>query len=384
MQLRVARVCLAAASLMIVEAFAQTVIVQGLQLPQRIIATQSGFLLITEGGTATPHTGRLSLVDLHGTRRSLIEGLPAAPGHGVMAFGPTGLALRGRVLYLLLGQGDLLTGPPFVINPDGPSSPIFNCVLRVEFSADIDAIQSPFRMEELDGWTLHDGSDLQLRNVTGERATVHLLTRFAASFRNILGGPASYRYTDPYTAWLDSAGTSLYIVDAGAETLVRVETTTGHSRVLTRFQPHQRATPEGLQYVDNVPTSGCAIGETIYLSFLTGSPFPQGEASVTSWTPQNGSWYAPIPFVRGLTMVNDLVCLRGSTPAVPRLATIEISTDSAIRLNPPTGRVQLFEGSQRRVVAENLPLPTGAVEDPLTGDLFVLTLTGSIFRFPLR
>lgn len=366
-------------------ALGQNIVVQGLQLPQRLIATPAGNLLVTEGGTATPHTGRLSLVDRQGVRTSVLEGLPAARGHGVMAFGPTGLALNGRTLYLVIAQGDVLAGPPFIINPDGPASPIFDSVLRIEFTADVDRIRSPFQMTFVDQWSLSDGRDVTLRNANGEQATVHLLTTFPFVFRNILGGPeTTYRYSDPYTAWLDAANNALYVVDPGAETIVRVNTTTGRAMTLTRFQPHERATPAGIQYVDNVPTSACAVGDTIFVSFLTAFPFPAGEASVTSWRPENGTWYRPVPVVRDLNMVNDIVCLRGGTAAAPRLAVVEISTDSAIRLNPPTGRVQVINGSQKRVLAANLPLPTAAIEDPATGDLLVLTLTGSILRYPMQ
>jgi len=44
--------------------------------------------------------------------------------------------------------------------------------------------------------------------------------------------------------------------------------------------------------------------------------------------------------------------------------------------------VQLINGSQKRVLAENLLLPTSVALDPVSGDLFVATLPGSIFRLP--
>jgi hypothetical protein len=147
--------------------------------------------------------------------------------------------------------------------------------------------------------------------------------------RNILGGPAPYRYSDPYDAWLDVPNDALYLVDSGAET-------------------------------------------------------PAREASVTTWHPSNGSWYRPVPTIGDLNLVNHITCLRGSTPTAPRLVTVELSTNSTIGLNPPTGRVQIIEGSQQRTIAEGLSLPTAATVDPLTDDLFGLTLTGNIMRFSLR
>jgi hypothetical protein len=80
-------------------------------------------------------------------------------------------------------------------------------------------------------------------------------------------------------------------------------------------------------------------------------------------------------------MTNDMICLPGGTPSVPRVVTVEYST--TIDRTLPSGRVQFFDGSQRRILAQNLLLPTGVTQDPTTGDLFVATLTGSIFRMPL-
>jgi hypothetical protein len=64
------------------------------------------------------------------------------------------------------------------------------------------------------------------------------------------------------------------------------------------------------------------------------------------------------------------------------VVTLEIS-DVAM-LGTPTGRVQIFEGSLTRVLAQGLPFATGLTQDPVTGDILVLTLNGAIYRFSLR
>jgi DNA-binding beta-propeller fold protein YncE len=199
--------------------------------------------------------------------------------------------------------------------------------------------------------------------------------------RNVLGGTVRHRPSDPYGAWLDSAANSLYVVDASAETLSKVDIVTGRSVVLTRFQPDERETSSGPVFVDTVPTAVCPVGDSFLVSFLSASPFPTGASSVRSWRQADGAWSRLNPLVGNLTMTNDLVCLPVGTANAPRLVTVEYRTGSDFVT--PSGRVQLINGAQRRVIAENLPLPTAAAFDPSSGDLCVATLTGSVFRMHL-
>lgn len=364
-----------------VPAAAQSLFTRGLQLPQRLIFTPLGNLLVSEGGTAVPNTGRVSIVDRQGNRRSLLEGLPAGPGHSVPAFGPAGMGLDGRTLYLLIGEGDVQAGPPFILNPRGPSSPIFHSVLRIQFSTGVDAISSSFQLSRGDHWALSDGYDVSLRNASGDSATVHLLTRFPSVAPNILGGNASFRPSDPYGAWLDAGNNALYVIDASAETLIKVNTVTGRYVVLTRFQPDERATPDGPTFVDNVPTAVCPVGDSFLVSFLSAALFPTGASSVRLWNPSHGAWSRLTPLIGDLTMTTDMICLRGGTAAAPRLVTVEFTQDFSNMA--PSGRVQVINGSEKRVVMRDVPVPTGVAQDPISGDVFVATLTGSIFRTPL-
>jgi hypothetical protein len=80
-------------------------------------------------------------------------------------------------------------------------------------------------------------------------------------------------------------------------------------------------------------------------------------------------------------MTNDMICLRGGSATAPRLVTVEFTQN--FLSTEPSGRVQLIDGSQKRVLMQNVLLPVGAAQDPISGDIFVATLTGSIFRTPL-
>src|SRR5438477_3965899 len=88
-------------------------IISGLEGPLGIAISNKGNMLVSETGTATPNTGRISIVDPSGTRRSLIDGLPSGISFEDNApSGVAGLFLRGRTLYVAVGGGDaVLAGP---------------------------------------------------------------------------------------------------------------------------------------------------------------------------------------------------------------------------------------------------------------------------------
>src|SRR5438045_746665 len=83
------------------EAYAQKACTQfasGLQFPLAITQSNQGNLVVAEGGQGTPNTGRISIVDSSGARRTLLAGLPAGLSDVGDPDGPGGLFLRGRTL----------------------------------------------------------------------------------------------------------------------------------------------------------------------------------------------------------------------------------------------------------------------------------------------
>src|SRR5258706_2261610 len=105
-----------------------SVVTAGLKAPTKAIFSTQWNLLIAEQGDGSPNTGRISIIDTAtGVRHTLIDGLPsalAAPNNDPS--GPSGLAMRGRTLYVTIGLGDDVAAGPlpnsFVPNPN-PSSP---------------------------------------------------------------------------------------------------------------------------------------------------------------------------------------------------------------------------------------------------------------------
>jgi hypothetical protein len=79
----------------------------GLEFPLAITKSNQDNLIVSESGTATPNTGRISIVDSSGNRRTLLDGLPSGLSDVGDRDGPGGLFMRGRTLYVAIGVGDV-------------------------------------------------------------------------------------------------------------------------------------------------------------------------------------------------------------------------------------------------------------------------------------
>jgi hypothetical protein len=146
-------------------------------------------LLIAENGTSTPNSGRISIVDRSGDRRTLLSGLPSAINDVGDPSGPAGLFLRGRTLYVVIGVGDVgiraidpNTGQPIpgtdVPNPNPVSSPLFSSVLAIHGSASVEKNTAGLTMTLADQQTLADGGKVTLSNGAGDRIMVELIADF--------------------------------------------------------------------------------------------------------------------------------------------------------------------------------------------------------------
>src|SRR5262245_28395296 len=108
-----------------------TQVTAGLRFPLGIALSNQNNLLVSEtGATGVPHSGRISIVDTDGTRRTLLDGLPSATNDVNEPSGPAGLLMRGRTLYVAIGIGDTIQpaapGSPVRIGNPNPASPIFS------------------------------------------------------------------------------------------------------------------------------------------------------------------------------------------------------------------------------------------------------------------
>jgi len=82
-------------------------LISGLRQPLGTSLTNQGNLLVSENGTVPPDTGRISIVDTSGNRRTLLDGLPSAISDVGDPSGPHGIFMRGHALYVAIGTADV-------------------------------------------------------------------------------------------------------------------------------------------------------------------------------------------------------------------------------------------------------------------------------------
>ena len=136
------------------------------------------------------HSGRISIVDTDGIRRTLLDGLPSATNDVNEASGPAGLVIRGRTRYVAIGIGDtilpLAPGSPFRVGNPNPASPIFSSIRAVHFSAHVEKTSAGFFLTAADYDALADGDTVKLPNGGGDKITIELVPNFADYVSNPL------------------------------------------------------------------------------------------------------------------------------------------------------------------------------------------------------
>src|SRR6476469_4515868 len=153
-----------------------SVLTGGLKAPTKIILSTKGNLIVAEQGEG-PNTGRISLIAPDsGVRRTLIDGLPSglsAPNNDPS--GPSGLAMRGRTLYVAIGVGDaVILGPlpnSFIPNPS-PSSQLFSSVLAVQLSAAAEQNTTGFSLSQAALALLKNNETDDLSNGAGDELSI--------------------------------------------------------------------------------------------------------------------------------------------------------------------------------------------------------------------
>jgi hypothetical protein len=393
---------------------AQSILLSGTQSPFKLARTPAGNLLLAESGTGAGD-GRVSLVTLGGGRFTLLDGLPSGLTQEGAAIGPTAVADAHSTLYIVIGEGDVQgpsSAPPKQVpNPNGPSSPIFSSVLRARFNPVPDGVRTGFHVSAADIDSLVDGNEITLQNDSGEAVELLLL----ADFRDFVPDPVlSVRQSDPFAVsvvgsltsadltefgfdgvsiaganffarlnWNTPIGrrleerTTVYVADAGMNTIVAVSASTGRTRVLARFPPVTNTLFPSLggPVTDAVATSIFVRTDgTFLVTILGGFPFAAGSSKVYSVDPATGAF---TPYIEGLTSATNVVEVGGATYV------LEVSTDL---LAGAPGQLLRFDtpGATPVVVAGGLIGPTGLIYEPTRNELIVSeTFTGLIKRIAL-
>ncbi|HEX4667175.1 MAG TPA: ScyD/ScyE family protein [Chthoniobacterales bacterium] len=359
-----------------------TEILSDLKEPIGSLLTTQGNLLVAESGDATAGSGRISIVDPSGNRRTLLDGLPSAPADVGDPSGPTGILMRGRTLYVLIGTGDVgIMGPrpgTTLENPNGPSSPIFSSILVVRFSAATENRTTGFTMTAADQEALANGQAVTLSN--GGQDTIKI--RELVDFPNFIPFPLpdvpdNIAVSNPYgLALIDD---SLYVTDGGRNLAWQVHLETGSFSELVSFPdiPNPLFPDLGGPFLQAVPTGIAAVGDQLLVTLLRGAPFPTGTSTVEEIDSENGS---DMEFINDLTSAIGIVPFRNH--GAPNYLVLEFSSMGPFFSGPGTVLLYTDPTGTPATIADCLIAPSSMTWDRRNGTLYVTEVTGSLIAIP--
>jgi hypothetical protein len=365
-----------------------TELASGLQLPLGITQSNLDNLIVSETGTATPNTGRISIVGLDGSRRTLLDGLPSGLNDVREPSGPAGVFLRGRTLYVAIGVGDVVIAGPIpttqLPNPDPPSSPILSSVLAVHFSAHVEKITEGFTLSLDDHEALAAGERVTLTNGAGDNVTVELV----ADFENFIPNPlapfeGAVRASNPFD--LVAVGNELFVTDGGRNLVWQVNIHSGEVSELTAFAPIPNTFPVGGPFTEAVPTGIVYSDGQLLVSLFSGVPFGPGQSRVVAVDPKTGD---QTPFITGLKTAIETLPIRDGSDTdwlVLQHASEGLffgSSGSVLRFETPDGAPTVIAGG---TVDGGFCLtrPSSMTFDEKTGTLYVVELGGRLVEIPI-
>lgn len=349
----------------------------GLQIPLGITQSNAGNLLVSESGLGAPNTGRISIVDLEGSRRTLLAGLPSGINDIGDPSGPAGLFMFGRTLYVAIGVGDAVKiGPALATNVPNPnpSSPILSSVLAVHFSAHAENATTGFTLGFPDQLALASGEKVSLSDSAGNKLTIEL----AADFPNFIPLPlpnfsANVAGSNPYD--LVRAGNYLYVTDGGQNRLWKIDLASGSQSVLAEFPnvPNPLFGTVGGPVEQAVPTGIAYAGGQLFVTLFRGVPFAPGTSVVEQVDPKTGSHK---PLITGLKTAIDVLPLARGRHA--EYLVLQHASIGPFFSGP--GLLLRFSSSdgEPALVTDCLSRPTAMVLDERTGTIYVTELAGRI------
>jgi hypothetical protein len=359
-----------------------TPLVSGLRTPLGIARSNLGNLIVAETGSlGVLHSGRISIVDRRGTRRTLIDGLPSGTNDVNEPSGPAGVVMRGRTLYVAIGIGDAIHPGPFpgssLANPN-PSSPIFSSVLAIDFTAHVEMTSGGFALTFADQLALADGQKVKLSNNRGDRLTVELVTDFpdyAAEPRPDL--PQNVRGSNPFDLVVDQHW--VYVSDGARNHIWQAAIHSGRFRPLASFEPIPNPLFPGLggPVIEAVPTGIARENGRLLVALFRGFPFPAGTSAVERTSASSGRHS---PFVTELTSAIDVLPLSlrhrddddddDTERAWTRLLVLQHASGDV--LSGPGSLIQVDRRSNEATIRSNcLNRPASMARDPGTGRVYV-------------
>lgn len=356
-------------------------LVTDLRTPLGIVQSNVDNLLVAETGTLNVlHSGRISIIDTAGNRRTLIDGLPSARNDVNEPSGPAGLFMRGRTLYIAMGIGDGIIAGPFpgaaVGNPN-PSSPIFSSVLALHFSANTEQTTSGFTLSVADQTSLADEQTVMLTDLAGNKLTIELIANFPNFTPNPLPTfPSNVRGSNPFD--LVGLDYQMYVTDGGQNTVRQVDLLTGTFTTLAAFAPIPNTTGIGGPVIEAVPTGIRYAEGSLLVNLFRGVPFPPGVSQVVAVDPLTG---VQTPFITGRKTAIDVLPI-GDDEDTDYLVLQHAST--GFFFGSP-GQVLRFETptDPPTVVNSCLTRPTSMTLDKKTNLLYVTETSGRVVAIAL-
>ena len=360
-------------------------VLTGLRAPQGTTLTNQGNLLVSEAGLAAPlHTGRISIVEPSGARRTLIDGLPSAIADVGDVSGPAGLAMRGRTLYVAMGVGDVAIRTPgmppttALENPNGPSSPLFSSVLMIHVSAAIERTTTGFTMTTADQQALANGEVVRLSNGGPEQLTVQMIANFPNFIPEpLLGVLLNIRVSNPFG--LIAEGSSLYVTDGSRNLVWEVDLATGAFEPLPVFANLTNTLFPGLGFPTMEPVAtGIASDEgNLLVALFGGFPFSPGASRVMQVDPVSGT---ATPFINGLKSPIGIVPFRRQGES----SYLILQHASAGPFFGSPGVVRRFDdpAGPSTTIANCLARPTSMTLNEKAGTLYVTEFGGRLVSIP--
>ena len=366
-----------------------SVFTTGLQKPSTVITAADDSFLVSESGTPTPNTGRISLVNrTTGVRRTLVGGLPSGIsnlGGPPEPSGPSRLRLHGHSVYLAIGPGDAVwnVGPGLESPNPTPSSPLFDSVLELNLPGNYPEVTDAFMLSFADQTALAGGEEITLTNSDGQTMTIRMVVNLPNYMPNPRStAPNNVRASNVFG--IEIFQKNLYVVDASLNSIYRVDISSGDYETFVSFpsKPNPLFPTIGGPFVEAVPDNVHRVGNRLLVPLLTGFPFVQNFAEVRAVNLKGGEQETFIP---NLTSAIDI--LHVETGDLLKDAgdggsyyTLEFSTNQLA--NAP-GRLRFYSTSDAApvVVAANLISPTSMARDEASGDIFVTNIfPGTITR----
>lgn len=355
-----------------------TELASGLELPLGIVQSNQNNLIVSESGTRSPNTGRISIIDVNGNGRTLLDGMPSGINDVNERSGPAGLFMRGRTLYVAIGVGDVAIAGPApgtsLPNPNPPSSPLFSSVLAIHFSASVEKNTEGFSLTPADHQAIASGEKVTLSNSAGDKLTIQLIANFPDYTPNpTMTVPGNVRLSNPFD--LVVADDQAYVTDGGMNMVRQVDIPTGTFSVLATFPtianpffpsaggPFVEAVPTGIRYADG----------QLLVNLFRGVPFPPGLSQVQAIDPVTGT---QTPFIVGRKTAIDVLPIRDGEDVdylVLQHASVGLFFSGpglVLRFETPT--------DPPTILADCLTRPTSMVLDEKTHALYITEFGGRL------